>query len=346
LVELGIECTLSQLLDTGVMHADPHAGNLLQVELREEEGGATGAATGGAAGAKGKKRTQLAYLDFGLVSEVPVAVRDGLVCAVVLLVGKEFEKVADLFGELMLLPQSVLDDPVERAAFTKALAGAADRLLSFDGEAEAEAEADEGGKETQRTQRTQRTQQTQRGHRRWRRSSASTNVVPTLRFDRLLGELTSLAPRFAFQLPPYFLNNARALGTLEGMARGVDPNFSVLRSVYPFALRRMLSNPDGSELITRTLSRLTRASDGGVRWRFLNGLVGDAAALLGVRRRQLAREMTSTRPGRRYIIGLVRAQLWTWAKVLRRVGMGLSPSPTDTATGRPLASDLFLRPLL
>ena len=142
------------------------------------------------------------------------------------------------------------------------------------------------------------------------------------------------------------MNNARALGTLEGMARGVDPNFSVLRSVYPFALRRMLSNPDGSELITRTLSRLTRASDGGVRWRFLNGLVSDAAALLGVRRRQLAREMTSTRPGRRYILGLVRAQLWTWAKVLRRVGMGLSPSPTDTATGRPLASDLFLRPLL
>ena len=96
MVELGIECTLSQLLDTGVMHADPHAGNLLQVELREEEGEATGGAAGGAAGAKGKggnKRTQLAYLDFGLVSEVPVAVRDGLVCAIVLLVGKEFEKV-------------------------------------------------------------------------------------------------------------------------------------------------------------------------------------------------------------------------------------------------------------
>ena len=102
-----------------------------------------------------------------------------------------------MFGELMLLPQAVLDDPVERAAFTKALAGAADRLLSFDGEAEAEAEADEGGKGTKRTHR---------GHRRRRRSSTSTtstngSIVPTLRFDRLLGELTSLAPRFAFQVP-------------------------------------------------------------------------------------------------------------------------------------------------
>jgi predicted unusual protein kinase regulating ubiquinone biosynthesis (AarF/ABC1/UbiB family) len=31
LVELGIRCTLSQLLETGVMHADPHGGNLLKV---------------------------------------------------------------------------------------------------------------------------------------------------------------------------------------------------------------------------------------------------------------------------------------------------------------------------
>ena len=168
-----------------------------------------------------------------------------------------------MFGELMLLPQSVLDDPVERAAFTKALAGAADRLLSFDGEAEAEAEAEaeEGGKETQRTQRTQRTQQTQRGHRRWRRSSTSTNVVPTLRFDRLLGELTSLAPRFAFQVPiGYYLvvvqnlscinvgtfsnlalenyHNALTLATasttiLRPLSSVLRPPSSVLRAPYP-----------------------------------------------------------------------------------------------------------------
>jgi predicted unusual protein kinase regulating ubiquinone biosynthesis (AarF/ABC1/UbiB family) len=31
LVQLGIECTLSQLLETGVLHADPHGGNLLKV---------------------------------------------------------------------------------------------------------------------------------------------------------------------------------------------------------------------------------------------------------------------------------------------------------------------------
>lgn len=45
LIETGIDCTLSQLLDTGVMHADPHAGNLMKTVTDE-----------------GKRR--LAYLDF------------------------------------------------------------------------------------------------------------------------------------------------------------------------------------------------------------------------------------------------------------------------------------------
>ena len=39
------------------------------------------------------------------MTQVPVSVRDGLVAAVVLLVDRKFDAVAELFGELMLLPQ-------------------------------------------------------------------------------------------------------------------------------------------------------------------------------------------------------------------------------------------------
>ena len=102
LIETGIDCTLSQLLDTGVLHADPHAGNLMKTMT--EEG------------------PRLGYLDFGLLSTVPSRVRDGLVCAVAQLVfAKDVEAVAKLFGELSLLPQEVLLDSKERAALTKAL---------------------------------------------------------------------------------------------------------------------------------------------------------------------------------------------------------------------------------
>jgi predicted unusual protein kinase regulating ubiquinone biosynthesis (AarF/ABC1/UbiB family) len=36
LVQLGIECTLSQLLETGILHADPHGGNLLKVSEKND----------------------------------------------------------------------------------------------------------------------------------------------------------------------------------------------------------------------------------------------------------------------------------------------------------------------
>ncbi len=52
LVKVAIDSTLSQLLVTGVLHADPHAGNLLKVPL--EDGKVT-----------------LGYLDFGLLSTIP-----------------------------------------------------------------------------------------------------------------------------------------------------------------------------------------------------------------------------------------------------------------------------------
>jgi predicted unusual protein kinase regulating ubiquinone biosynthesis (AarF/ABC1/UbiB family) len=66
LVNLGIECTLLQLLDSGVMHADPHPANLIKTQTAQGY--------------------QLAYLDFGMLSTIPEQVRDGLVCAVAQLI--------------------------------------------------------------------------------------------------------------------------------------------------------------------------------------------------------------------------------------------------------------------
>ena len=54
----------------------------------------------------------------------------------------------------------------------------------------------------------------------------------------LVSSLLGVGTRFAFKLPPYFINNARALATLEGMAKSADPTFNVLSVVYPFALQR------------------------------------------------------------------------------------------------------------
>ena len=60
MVTVGVNCSLQQLLEHGFFHADPHPGNLLAL-------------------ADGR----LAYLDFGMMSEVSRESRTGLIQAVV-----------------------------------------------------------------------------------------------------------------------------------------------------------------------------------------------------------------------------------------------------------------------
>ncbi|OKH23206.1 hypothetical protein NIES593_10185 [Hydrococcus rivularis NIES-593] len=71
LVEVGVNCSLRQLLEHGFFHADPHPGNLL-------------ATTDG----------KLAYIDFGMMSNIKPYQRYGLIEAVVHLVNRDFEALA------------------------------------------------------------------------------------------------------------------------------------------------------------------------------------------------------------------------------------------------------------
>ena len=84
LVEVGVNCSLQQLLEHGFFHADPHPGNLLAL-------------------ADGR----LAYLDFGMMSEVARESRNGLIRAVVHLVNRDFDKLSKDFVTLGFLSEEV-----------------------------------------------------------------------------------------------------------------------------------------------------------------------------------------------------------------------------------------------
>eukprot|EP00435_Cladocopium_sp_Y103_P048292 s977_g14.t1 len=270
LVEMGISATLLQLLGTGVMHTDPHGGNLLKGPQME-------------AGSRRADRAlrQLVYLDFGLVAEVPLQVREGLVCAVMFMVQKRWADVAGLFNRLMLLPDWVLADADTLENFTHDIQLAAKEALQFP-EANEEKE------------------------------------VPSLRFAALLEQLALLAPRYEFQLPPYFLNNARALGCLEGMARTVDPSFNILEKVYPFALDRLLSNPSNSHVLTSTLHRLCEDEMGRLSIAKADELVASAARLSGKRKRTIVMDSLRTKGGRQFFVKLFGSDWVRWSKGLLR----------------------------
>lgn len=251
LVELGMECTLSQLLDTGVLHADPHSANLIKV--RRDDGS-----------------VELGYLDFGILSTIPESVRDGLVCAVVQLVfANDVEAVAQMFGQLQLLPSWVIENPEEHRALTAALNETFNQVLVYP-------ELKEGDENASR--------------------------VPTLRFDKLLGSLAALVSRFEFALPPYFLNNARALATLEGIARELDPSFNVLSVVYPYCVGRLMTNPSVSQVVDTTLLALMRDPETQVFDKVpISKLLRDAASLTGLPRWRVVMDVIGTRGGRRMI---------------------------------------------
>ena len=209
-------------------------------------------------------------------------------CAVArLLFDRNIGAVADLFTDLMLLPDDELRAGGTRCDLEAALTALADRVLvppstvrTGAGSTAAAGSAAGGGGAT-------------------RAATTTASTLPTLRFDRLIAELAVLAPRFALQLPPYFLNNARALATLEGMARSADPSFDVLQAVYPFALRRLLADPTGSPRLRRTLDALTRDADGRIDLARVRRLVDEASGLSGRPRRSLLLEALRTPGGRR-----------------------------------------------
>jgi predicted unusual protein kinase regulating ubiquinone biosynthesis (AarF/ABC1/UbiB family) len=89
MVEVGVNCSLQQLLEHGFFHADPHPGNLLALS----DG-------------------RLAYLDFGMMSEVSRESRTGLIRAVVHLVNRNFPALSKDFVSLGFLAEDVDLEPI------------------------------------------------------------------------------------------------------------------------------------------------------------------------------------------------------------------------------------------
>ncbi len=110
LIEVGVQCSLRQLLEHGFFHADPHPGNLLATP-------------------EGK----LAYLDFGMMSEVKPYQRYGLIEAVVHLVNRDFAGLAHDYVKLEFLSEDTDLTPIIPAlanVFSNAL-GASVAELNF-----------------------------------------------------------------------------------------------------------------------------------------------------------------------------------------------------------------------
>ncbi len=285
-----------------VMHADPHGGNLLKVSTLSSSVSFKSLSRTFSRSRNNKKETPtLAYLDFGLLATIPETVRDGLVCAVASLVfSKDVDAVASLFGELDLLPEEIINDPFERKALTEALTKTMEEVLKYPpGETLYSPTMTSSSSSSKSTMSLSRLGSRINLNFTGRRTKTA---VPSLEFDKLLDGLTRLVPRFKFRLPPYFINNARALGTLEGTARSLDPDFNCLKLLYPYALYRLLQNPSGSEVVRSTLQNLIRSkTTGRIDREKVRKLLRDTSAFSGYSRSKVLLDIIKTKGGKRLI---------------------------------------------
>ncbi|XP_074567271.1 LOW QUALITY PROTEIN: protein ACTIVITY OF BC1 COMPLEX KINASE 3, chloroplastic-like [Curcuma longa] len=89
LVDIGIQCSLRQLLEYGYFHADPHPGNLLATP-------------------EGK----LAFIDFGMMSETPEEARSAIIGHVVHMVNRDYNAMARDYYALNFLTPDVDVSPI------------------------------------------------------------------------------------------------------------------------------------------------------------------------------------------------------------------------------------------
>merc|ERR1719408_576328 len=111
LVNLGVVTYLTQLLETGFFHADPHPGNM----LRTPEG-------------------QLVILDFGLMTEVTPDQRYGMIEAIAHLINRDYSMIGDDFVNMDFIPRGVDTAPIVPAlakVFDVALAGGGAKSINF-----------------------------------------------------------------------------------------------------------------------------------------------------------------------------------------------------------------------
>ncbi|XP_058068078.1 uncharacterized protein LOC131217240 isoform X2 [Magnolia sinica] len=90
-------------------------------------------------------------------------------------------------------------------------------------------------------------------------------------FQGIMDQFYDVMYEFDFSLPPDYALVIRALGSLEGTAKALDPDFKVLESAYPFVIGRLLAdpNPDMRKILRELLIR----NNGSIRWNRLERLV-------------------------------------------------------------------------
>jgi len=217
---VAINAYLTMLLDTGVLHCDPHPGNL----LRTTDG-------------------KLCILDWGMTLDVPTNLQYSLLEFIAHINIEDYDSIPQDFINLGFSPADVTPERLKNSGITEGIA------FSFK-------QLSKGGGPKQIQKRVKEEFQDRYGNdlsdeelRSAARADMMVQMEKQLEKEGVdvkgvtnVMEEMSRRNRELFQLPPYVLYVARAFSTLEGIGLSVDENYAILQECYPYLARRLFTD--------------------------------------------------------------------------------------------------------
>ncbi|KAF9596912.1 hypothetical protein IFM89_014476 [Coptis chinensis] len=189
LVTKGVEASLTQLLETGLLHADPHPGNLRYT------------ATG-----------QIGFLDFGLICRMEKKHQFAMLSSIVHIVNGDW-------------------------------AGLVHDLTQMDV------------------------------------AKSGTSIH---RLTLVLAKIWSVALKYHFRMPPYYMLVFRSLASLEGLAVAADQDFKTFDAAFPYVVRKLLT--DNSAASRKILHSVVFNKRKEIQWQKLSLFLRMGVNIKGVQR--------------------------------------------------------------
>eukprot|EP00466_Bigelowiella_natans_P005782 jgi/Bigna1/84438/fgenesh1_pg.138_\ len=213
MVQMGIDICFSQLLSTGIVHADPHYGNMLY----DNDG-------------------KLVLLDFGLVTRVTQEQKEAMAGSIVHTLDEDWEGLIEDYRTLGLLPSQPAiwadkygnpQDGLGQGVWKDVTED--EFLTAFKTSLDADSNDNEKQEETLYSSQSQLQNDGEKKKKRKRT------------FSEITTRLTELSFQYRFTLPEWMLFIIRSVITLDGFAGRMTPPFNALELAYPHALRRALT---------------------------------------------------------------------------------------------------------
>ena len=228
------------LLDTGVLHCDPHKGNL----LRTTDG-------------------RLCILDWGMTLEVPKDLQYALLEFIAHINVEDYDAIPQDFINLGFSPPDVTPERLQSSGITEGLSFAFRQLAAGGGPKKIQERVKEEFKERYgeglSDEELRDAAQAEMQER--MKVQLASEGVDVKGVTNVMEEV-SKRNRELFSLPPYVLYLARAFSTLEGIGLSLDENYSIIQECYPYLASRLFTdrNPRAKKALRAMLGLKEDAS--------------------------------------------------------------------------------------